>query len=158
MLTFAYFDGFGRGAQMKVQAEPGNIVRGGARIDPRWVGTGWTVYNNKGKPVRQFEPYFSATHAFEFNARPGVSCTLFYDPLERVVATLKPDHSWEKVVFDPWQTTSHDAHDTVHIVDPRNDPDVGPFFQRLPQAEWYPTWHALRTDPSHAVAFRRTIS
>jgi len=31
----------------------------------RWVGTGRTVFNNKGKPVRQYEPFFSATHLYE---------------------------------------------------------------------------------------------
>ena len=91
-LTFLYSDGFGRESQRKFQAEPD------ASGAPRWVGTGWTIYNNKGQPVRQFEPFFSATHNFEFDLRHGVSPYLFYDPLGRVVATLKPDHSWEKVI------------------------------------------------------------
>ena len=72
----------------------------------RWVGSGWTVFNNKGKPVRQYEPFFSATHRYEFEREmtdTGVSPVLFYDPVERVVATLHPNHTWEKVVFDPWR-------------------------------------------------------
>jgi hypothetical protein len=28
-------------------------------VEPRWVGSGWTVFNNKGKPVRQYEPFFT---------------------------------------------------------------------------------------------------
>ena len=28
-------------------------------VSPRWVGSGWTIFNNKGKPVRQYEPFFS---------------------------------------------------------------------------------------------------
>lgn len=138
LLSFSYSDGFGREAQTKVQAEPDS---GGA---PRWVGTGWTVYNNKGKPVRRFEPFFSGTHAFEFDVRQGVSPYLFYDPLGRVVATLKPDRSWEKVVFDAWQQSAYDAHDTVLIADPSADRDVGRFFQLLTPSEWSPTWHAER--------------
>ena len=145
LLTFAYSDGFGREAQTKVQAEPDST---GA---PRWVGTGWTVYNNKGKPVRQFEPFFSATHAFEFDLRRGVSPFVFYDPLQRVIATLKPDHSWEKVLFDPWRQTTHDAHDTVLMADPRTDPDVGHFFKLLPLVEWSPTWHAQRIGGTDAA-------
>ena len=55
--SFVYSDGFGREIQKKIQAEPGPVVEGGSEIAPRWVGTGWTVFNNKGKaraPVRAF--------------------------------------------------------------------------------------------------------
>lgn len=96
---------------------------------PRWVGSGWTIFNNKGKPVRQYEPFFSATHNFEFAAIHGVSPVLFYDPAERVVATLHPNHTYDKVVFDPWQQTTWDVNDTcapqeAQTGDPRTDPDI----------------------------------
>ena len=65
-LSFSYSDGFGREIQKKIQAEPGPVVEGGPVVNPRWVGSGWTIFNNKGKPVRQYEPFFSATHRFEF--------------------------------------------------------------------------------------------
>ena len=65
-LSFSYSDGFGREIQKKIQAEPGPLVDGGPVVNPRWVGSGWTIFNNKGKPVRQYEPFFSATHRFEF--------------------------------------------------------------------------------------------
>jgi len=42
------------------------------------------------------------------------------------VATLHPNHSWEKVVFDPWRQKNWDVNDTVLIADPKVDPDVGP--------------------------------
>ena len=122
-------------------------------FSPRWVGSGWTVFNNKGKPVRQYEPFFTDTHRFEFDVRIGVSPVLFYDPVERVVATLHPNHTWEKVVFDPWRQETWDVNDTVLVADPKTDSDVGDFFRRLPDAEYLPTWHALRTDPAHAAAF-----
>ncbi|HEY1231876.1 MAG TPA: SpvB/TcaC N-terminal domain-containing protein, partial [Candidatus Binatia bacterium] len=83
--SFTYSDGFGREIQKKIQSEPGPLVKNGPAIAPRWVGSGWTVFNNKGKPVRQFEPFFTATHGFEFDVRVGVSPILFYDPLQRVV-------------------------------------------------------------------------
>ena len=83
-LSFSYSDGFGREIQKKIQAEPGPLVDGGTVINPRWVGSGWTIFNNKGKPVRQYEPFFSATHRFEFGVqrrrqpgpvlRPGRAC------------------------------------------------------------------------------------
>ena len=91
-------------------------------VSPRWVGSGWTVFNNKGKPVRQYEPFFTDTHRFEFDVRIGVSPVLFYDPVERVVATLHPNHTWEKVVFDPWRQETWDVNDTVLIADPKTDP------------------------------------
>ena len=43
--------------------------------------------------MQQFEPFFDDTHGFAFDQRVGVSSTLLYDPLERVVATLHPDHT-----------------------------------------------------------------
>ena len=127
---FTYSDGFGRELQQKIRAEAGDApqrqpdvhlptgdIRPGSLIlddhgNPvltdtahRWVGTGRTVFNNKGKPVRQYEPFFSAAHSFEDERMTdtGVSPVLFYDPVERVVATLHPNHTYEKVVFDPWR-------------------------------------------------------
>lgn len=154
-LSFSYSDGFGREIQKKIQAEPGRLDLNdpqSPQINPRWVGSGWTIFNNKGKPVRQYEPFFSPTHGYEFNAIRGVSPVLFYDPAERVIATLHPNHTYEKVVFDPWQQTTYDVNDTVLVADPRTDAEVGDFFGRLANDEYLPTWHALRTQPAHAVA------
>lgn len=137
-----YSDGFGRELQTKIQAESGSVD--GNLVDHRWVGTGWTIFNNKGKPVRKYEPFFTDTPAFEDAKQKGVSSTLFYDPLERVVATLHPNHTYEKVVFDPWQLTTWDVNDTVARPDPKDDLDVGAFFDRLDSAEYLPTWHAGR--------------
>jgi RHS repeat-associated protein len=152
-LSFVYSDGFGREVQTKVQAEPGfqdPSVANSPILDPRWVGTGAKVYNNKGKPVRQYEPFFSPTHKFGIE-QWGVSSTLFYDPVERVVATLHPNHTWEKVVFDPWQQETWDVNDTVTIPlqggfanDPKTDPDVGGFLSRVPDDDYLPTWYQQR--------------
>jgi RHS repeat-associated protein len=143
-IGFSYSDGFGREIQKKIQAEPGPLTPSGPVATPRWVGSGWTVFNNKGKPVRQYEPFFSAAHGFEFARTVGVSPILFYDPVGRVVATLHPDHSWEKVIFDPWRQETWDASDTVLIADPKSDPDVADFFRRLPDADYLPGWYAQR--------------
>jgi RHS repeat-associated protein len=143
--SFGYSDGFGREIQKKAQAEPGPLADGGPDV-PRWVGTGWTIFNNKGKPVRKYEPFFSATMEFEFARQEGVSSVLFYDPADRVVATLHPNNTWEKVVFDPWRQAAWDVNDTVGIVDPRQDNDVGDYFTRLlgnaPNA--FTSWHDQR--------------
>jgi RHS repeat-associated protein len=141
--SFSYSDGLGREIQKKIQAEPGPVVDGGTTIDHRWVGTGWTIFNNKGKPVRQYEPFFSATHHFDFAVIKGVSPTIVYDPIKRVIATLHPNHSFEKVVFDPWRQESWDVNDTV-LEDPRLDPDVGEFLRRISSSDYLPTWYAQR--------------
>jgi RHS repeat-associated protein len=170
-VSFAYSDGFGRDLQSKMQAEPGdapmraaNVLLAGGDVSPgalalnngvpvlgtakpRWVGKGRTVYNNKGKPVKQYEPFFSSTHLYE--AEPeltdtGVTPILFYDPVERVVATLHPNHTYEKVVFDPWRQETWDVNDTVTLSDPKTDPDAGEFFQLLPTVDYLPTWYDQR--------------
>lgn len=128
-LSFSYSDGFGREIQKKVQAESGPLTAGGFVHNLRWVGSGWTIFNNKGQPVRQYEPFFSTAHGFEFGIAVGVSPVLFYDPAGRVVATLHPNHAYEKVVFDPWQRTTFDVNDTcaphgTQTGDPRTDPDI----------------------------------
>jgi len=148
--AFSYSDGFGREIQKKIQAEPGPVEEGGPIVAPRWVGSGWTIFNNKGKPVRQYEPFFSATHAFEFGVEAGVGPILFYDPAGRAVATLHPDHSYEKVTFDPWRQVSWDRNDTV-LGDPRTDPDLAGYVARYfaalgaggSAAAWM-TWHGQR--------------
>ncbi|MGO9484231.1 MAG: SpvB/TcaC N-terminal domain-containing protein [Rhodomicrobium sp.] len=144
-LHFVYSDGFGREAQTKIQAEPGplNLDDPDSPVaDPRWVGTGAKMYNNKGKPVRQYEPFFSATPQFGIETW-GVSSLLFYDPVERVVATLQPNHTFEKVVFDAWKQASFDANDTI-MFDPWSDPDVGGFVRDLPESDYLPTWYRRR--------------
>ena len=137
---FAYSDGFGRLIQSKVQTKPGPVVKRGSdgrilladdgqpiltdeSVDPRWVASGWVIYNNKGFPVARFDPFFTHLQTFEFDARAGVSPILFYDALGRVVAGLAPNDSYVKQLFSPWSIEEWDNNDTVEL-DPRIDPDV----------------------------------
>lgn len=152
-LSFTYSDGFSREIQTKMQAEPGPLLEGGVVLNSRWVGSGWSVFNNKGKPVRCYEPFFSATHRYEFGVAIGVSPVLFYDPVERVVATLHPNRTYEKVVFDPWQQNIYDLNDTcaprnAQTGDPRTDPDiqgyVARYFASLPASPPAPQWQTWR--------------
>jgi RHS repeat-associated protein len=143
--SFTYSDGFGREIQKKTRAAPGPLVEGGAVADPRWVGTGWVVFDNKGNPVREYEPFFDDTHAFKFGNRVGVSPILFYDPFNRVVGRSNPNRTWEKTILDPWRRTAWDVNDTV-VLDPKTDADVGYYFRRLPDAAYLPTWYTPRRD------------
>ena len=187
-ITFAYSDGFGRQVQSKVQAEEGvayqrqspaplpngDVASGQLQLQngepqvglaqPRWVGTGRTVFNNKGKPIKQYEPFFSSTHLYETEPEvtmTGVTPVLFYDPVERVIATLHPNHTYEKVVFDPWRQITYDVNDTVaptlqnsQIGDPRTDSDiqgyVANYFAGL-AAPWQ-TWYQQRQGPALGVS------
>lgn len=167
-LSFAYSDGFGRVAQTKAQAEPGPLDPldpASPALDPRWTGTGTIVYNNKGRPVRSYEPFFSATHLHGVEQH-GVSGTLFYDPAGRAVATLHPDHTWQKVVFDPWRQAAYDVNDTVQnadgSTDPKADDDVKGFFSRLPDADYLPSWYEERlslpaSDPRRVAALKAAL-
>jgi RHS repeat-associated protein len=158
-VSLSYSDGFGREIQKKLQAEPGPLVAGGASVSARWVASGWTIFNNKGKAVRKYEPFFDDTHDFRFGNQVGVSSTLFYDPVERVVATLHPNHTYEKVVFEPWRQESWDVNDTVLQTDPGQDTNVGDFFRRLPDSDYLPTWYEARKTgqlgAAHQTAARR---
>lgn len=132
-LQFEYSDGLGKVAMTKAQAEPGVAKQLEVRADcsftvrdvdtarrPRWIGNGRTVLNNKGKPVKQYEPYFSVTPQYE-NARElvetGVTPVLFYDSLGRLIKSEFPDQTFSRTEFDAWQQASYDQNDTVRDSD-----------------------------------------
>ena len=121
-LAFEYSDGLGRVLMKKVQAEPGlyyvsgnaNPVDSGTAL--RWVGTGRTILNNKGKPIKQYEPYFSGTPHYESDSQlvqVGYSPVLYYDAVGRLIRTDMPDGTYSKVEFDAWMQKSYDANDNV---------------------------------------------
>lgn len=149
----SYCDGFGREIQRKLQAEPDPVTG-----EKRFLCSGWTIFNNKGKPVRQFEPFFSITHAYEFSVLAGVSPILVYDPMDRVVGTLHPNRTYEKTVFSAWGNAAYDANDTAaakgrETGDLRTDPDIGGYVRALfryddSQQEAWRTWYEQRADGS----------
>jgi hypothetical protein len=156
---FSYCDGFGREVQHKGQAAAGPVAEDGPDVTHRWIGSGWTVFDNKGNPVRKYEPFFSAEPGFEFARAEGVSGVLFYDPIGRLTATLNPDGSYAKITFDPWHTDTWDAADTV-LLDPGEDPDVRGYAGRYlaalgsPLGGWA-TWYASRISGLLGAAARR---
>jgi len=128
--SVAYFDGLGRVVSVKTNVElgkapdqnsDGTLVNGTYTLvtvtapDTRWVGSGRVVYDNKGAPVRQYEPYFASVDAFETEeafVTWGVSPTMTYDPLGRLTRVDHPHGTFETVVFDPWTQEVWDANDT----------------------------------------------
>ncbi|MEU7825751.1 SpvB/TcaC N-terminal domain-containing protein [Catellatospora sp. NPDC049133] len=133
-----YSDGFNREIQVKAQAEPGPD-------GPRWVGSGWTVFDDKGRPVRRYEPFFTGSAAFELAYTAGVSNVVAYDPVGREVVLLAPDGTYSKTRFDPWQHEVWDPNDTV-LLDPRTDPDVSALLAAhfAAQPAGWQTWHQRR--------------
>ncbi|AUX43625.1 toxin [Sorangium cellulosum] len=129
--TYTYSDGSGRVAMAKLRAEPGEAPLRGADgkllkdahgelvlgfTEERWVGSGKTVVNNKGNPVKQYEPFFSSTPEFEDEdelVRWGVTPVLFYDPPGRLIRTTLPHGGLRRVSFTPWEQTAFDENDTV---------------------------------------------
>ena len=105
-----YSDGSGRVALVKAQAEPD------ANGNARWVGTGRTVLNNKGNPVKQYEPYFSNNDGWESEpeiVETGVTPIMYYDPLSRLIHTAFPNGTDSKVEFTAWEQKDYDQNDSV---------------------------------------------
>src|SRR5258705_9853582 len=125
----------------KVQAEPGiakqvtvnaddtySVADVDTLTDLRWIGNGRTIINNKGNPVKQYEPYFSVTHKFENQkelVETGVTPIIYYDAIGRVVKTKMPDGTFSKVEFDSWKQVSYDPNDTTL------DPDCSWYLNRV---------------------------
>ncbi|MEO8678816.1 MAG: toxin TcdB middle/N-terminal domain-containing protein [Vicinamibacterales bacterium] len=106
-------DGGGNVLMKKVQAEPDPTLPT-AEQKLRWIINGLTVLNNKGKPVKQYEPGFSAIgFGCERPPAEGVTAVIYYDAAGRVVRTEMPDGSYSRVEFTPWVARSFDANDTV---------------------------------------------
>lgn len=107
--AFEYSDGSGNVLVMKIQAEP--ETEGGPL---RWIANGKTILNNKGNPVKQYEPYFSPSgHRYEESIEAGVTPVLYYDPAGRQFRVEMPDGTYSRVEFSPWHIENWDANDTV---------------------------------------------
>jgi RHS repeat-associated protein len=93
------------------------------------VVSGWQVYDNKGRVVEKYEPFFA--RGYEFSApgdnELGRKATIFYDARGQMVRTVSPDGSEQRVVlgiptdlanpdlFDPtpWETYNYDGNDNA---------------------------------------------
>lgn len=121
--TYTYSDGSGRTAMVKVQAAPGEtplLAPDGtlrfAHVEHRWIGSGRTIFDNKGNAVKQYEPFFSTTPEFETErslVEWGVTPVIRYDPLGRAIRTDLPNGSFVKVLFAAWAGENWDPNDTV---------------------------------------------
>jgi hypothetical protein len=158
--TIEYSDGFGRLLQTRTQGEDvrfgdehfggGESIlpamqrdgRGGDTVGRRTndernsnvVVKGWQTFDNKGRVVEKFEPFFSEGWAY---AQPedrkfGQKVATSYDPRGHVIRTVNPDASEQRVVYGvpgtidvpdidhperfeptPWVAYTYDANDNA---------------------------------------------
>jgi RHS repeat-associated protein len=156
LVKVEYSDGFGRLLQTRAQAEdvlfgdatfgdsglpadatapnqPAVGVRNTNPGNPNVVVSGWQVYDNKGRVVEKYEPFFSRDFAFVASeaAGRGHRVRMMYDPRGQLVRTRNPDGTEQRVLYGmpnlagelaalaefrptPWETYSYDANDLAH--------------------------------------------
>ena len=126
-------DGSGNVLMKKIQAEPDPKLPQ-AQQKLRWIINGLTVLNNKGKPVKQYEPYFSDQgFGCEMPSEKGVTPVIYYDAAGRTIRTEMPDGTFSRVEFSPWHVKTFDANDTAYDPDGNDHSD----------------WYKRRTEASH---------
>lgn len=155
-----YSDGFGRLLQTRTQGEAirfghvrfgddvlgldqsqgsGGNLSGIENTDtamPNVTVSGWQVYDDKGRVLKKYEPFFDTGWDYQPNqdGRLGQCVQLFYDALGRTVRTLNPDQSEQRVIHGiplnladpplnpldtakyrptPWEAYTYDANDNA---------------------------------------------
>ncbi|MBC7703077.1 MAG: hypothetical protein H7274_03910, partial [Rhodoferax sp.] len=121
--SYLHLNGSGQVAMVKLRVHPGKASQRQADgsvvevdADPRWIGNGRTICNNKGSVVKQYQPFFSTTHEYDTEEalqKVGVTPIHYYDPLGRLVRTRFANGTEARVRFDSWKQQLFDAGDTV---------------------------------------------
>lgn len=131
--TISFRDGMGRPLQVSVRHEDGipewcwtqaGLVKSdGKTPNTRWAVSGRTEYNNKGLPVRTYQPFFlnDWRYVSDDSARKEKDLyadTFFYDATGRNTQTLTAKGYLRRTQYYPWFTTSEDENDTAGEVTP----------------------------------------
>jgi RHS repeat-associated protein len=167
--TVEYSDGFGRLLQTRTQAEDvlfgdpnfgGGVLpadqstdardavgrrRADVKTPPNVIVSGWQVYDNKGRVVEKYEPFFDAgwDYAAPRDRQYGQQVTTFYDPRGQAIRTLNPDGSEQRVIYGvpvylanpelftptPWEAYTYDANDLAPLC---KGPDGAPLADAAP--------------------------
>jgi RHS repeat-associated protein len=145
--SYEYSDGFGRLIQTRTQAEEelfGNPSFGGEILpgdqndinvrnplvgqkntsitNPNVVVSGWQIFDNKGRVVEKYEPFFDVG----WNYKPpsdvyflqSKKVAMFYDPRGQVVRTVNPEGSEQRVIYGVPGTISATALDDPAVFEP----------------------------------------
>ncbi len=160
-IAFEDSDGGGAVIATKSIAEPG--ISGGPQ---RWITNGKTILNNKGNPVKQYEPYFTDHHRYAEPEEVGVTVVIYYDATGRTVRTEMPDHTFSRVEFSPWHFRAFDANDTVlespWFTNNNGDPTWGETDRNLPigpkeRAAYLAKIHANTPAETHTDSLGREV-
>ena len=120
-------------ADQSTMPPPADVVGVGnadAGDQPNVVVSGWQVYDNKGRVVEKYEPFFAraGTTPHRATTQLGQKATMFYDPRGQVIRTLNPDGSEQRVIYGvpadpgpspndfaptPWEAYTYDANDNA---------------------------------------------
>lgn len=161
-----YSDGFGRLLQSRAQSEDerfGDLHFGNGTLpadqtdetgtradvvgrrrtddDPvNVVVSGWQIYDNKGRVVEKYEPFYSEGWDYQppGSEQMGQKVEMYYDPRGQVILTLNPDGSRQRVIYGvpedinnprefrptPWEAYTYDANDLAKLSSHPSDPGV----------------------------------
>jgi hypothetical protein len=130
-ITVAYTDGFGHALQTATRVPAGDawqrtvdgelVVGAGqstpvcAPANPRWTVTGRVEYNNKGQPMRVYQPYFMNDWRYVVDRAlraGGYADTHYYDTLGREVRVVTAKGYERRNHYFPWFTIAEDENDT----------------------------------------------
>ncbi|HRD64392.1 MAG TPA: hypothetical protein PL137_26075, partial [Nocardioides sp.] len=118
--SWTYSDGGGTVVQTKVQAAPDGETA-------RFIGTGRTVFDAKGNIVKQFEPFFSTTSAYEADSaltESGKAVHYAYDALGRNIRVTLPDGHTRTWSYTPWKVEFRDEEDNTSGGDHEDTPST----------------------------------
>lgn len=148
-VSFECSDGNGSVLLKRSQAEP--ETDGGPL---RWIASGKTVLNNKGKPVKQYEPYFTkqSTCRAEGDTQEevGVTPLMYYDAIGRLIRTEFPNGTFSRVEVSPWYSKEFDSNDTVIESQWFADLNTPPLEEPLPRD---PITGEFRVTPAQRAAW-----
>ncbi|KKY18165.1 hypothetical protein UCRPC4_g05115 [Phaeomoniella chlamydospora] len=134
MIHIGYFDGKGELLQDVSLVEHG-------QQSSSWCIGGWAIRDNKGNPVKKYQPSIAESHKFvpQVNMK-SPSTTIFLDSIERSVGISYADHTWTKEEIGSWSRRVFDTGDTI-LLDPSGDSVVGPSYKSnqldVSGAPWY---------------------
>jgi Salmonella virulence plasmid 65kDa B protein/Insecticide toxin TcdB middle/C-terminal region/Insecticide toxin TcdB middle/N-terminal region len=135
--TIAFSDGFGRLLQSAQRVETGTAYirsdqgelelneQGGLAQDDeayqRWAVSGRTEYDNKGLPIRRYQPYFLNEWRYisDDSARQEAwADSHIYDPLGREIKVITAKGYLRRTHYFPWFVISEDENDTASEITP----------------------------------------
>ncbi|EOG6408889.1 hypothetical protein ACLG3E_001806 [Salmonella enterica subsp. diarizonae serovar 11:k:z53] len=126
-ISLSYSDGFGRALQQCVlfpdgkawhRESDGEISTTEIDASPRWAVSGRTEYDNKGQPVRNYQPFFLDDWHYVVDTAMrtnGYSDTHYYDATGRNIRTVTAKGYLRRNTYYAWFTVAEDENDTVGL-------------------------------------------